>query len=99
VLPDEACARSLRRALEPFGVEIEAVDGNYEVSVALIDQNPESRVVSALDVIDRWLIAGDLPFVQVHLDGAIYTISSPVEQRKAEEPPLNAPAHPSSAKQ
>jgi hypothetical protein len=78
VLPDEEGARSLRRALEPFGVEIEAVDGHNEVSIELIDLHPESRVVSALDVIDRLLMTGDLPFVQVHLDGALYTISSPV---------------------
>ena len=77
-LPDEARARSLRRALEPFEVEIEAVDGHYEVSVELIDRNPESRVVNALDVIDHWLMTGDLSFVQVHLGGAVYTINSPV---------------------
>lgn len=84
VLPDEARARSLRAALEPFGVEIEPVDGHYEVSVELIDRNPDGRLVSALSAIDRWLIAEDLPFVQVDLDGAVYTISSSVGAPESE---------------
>ncbi len=78
VLPDEARARSLRHALEPIGVEIVAVDGHYEVSVELIHPNRESSVVNALGVIDHWLTTGDLPFVQVYLDGAVHTITSPV---------------------
>jgi hypothetical protein len=78
VLPDEASAHSLRRALEPIGVEIENVDGHYEMSVELVDHDPESRVVNALGAIDRWLTTGELLFVQVHLDGAVYTITSPV---------------------
>ena len=77
VLPDEARARSLRDALEPFWVEIDAVDGHYEMSIELVDRDPDSRVVNALGVIDRWLMTADLPFVQVHLDGAAYTITSP----------------------
>jgi hypothetical protein len=84
VLPDEASAHSLRRALEPIGVEIESVDGQYEVSVELVDHYPESRVVNALGVIDRWLTTGELPFVQVHLDGAVYTITSPVGAPESE---------------
>ena len=86
VLPDEARARSLRRALEPFGVEIQAVDGSYEVLVELVERNPERRVVNALDVIDRWLLNGDLPFVRVHLDGTLYTINAPVVTRGGAEP-------------
>ena len=77
VLPDEP-------ALEPIGVEIESVDGQYEVSVELVDHNPENRVANALGVIDRWLTTGELPFVQVHLDGAVYTITSPVGAPESE---------------
>ena len=92
VLPDEARARSLRRALQPFGVEVEAVDGHYEVRVELIDRNPESRVVNALDVIDRWLLTGELPFVQVYLDGTLYTINSPHVTAAEPEPRTGQPA-------
>ena len=84
VLPDEPSAHSLRRALEPIGVEIESVDGQYEVSVELVDDYPESRVVNALRVIDRWPTTGELPFVQVHLDGVVYTITSPVGAPESE---------------
>jgi hypothetical protein len=89
VLPDEARARSLRHALKPIGVKIEAVDGHYELSVEPTNHNAESRVVNALSVIDHWLTTGDLPFVQVHLDGTVYTITSaagaPQSQRAAPE--------------
>ena len=78
-----------RRTRSETPNEIETVDGHYEVTVELIETNPERRVVNALNVIDDWLTSGDLPFVQVHLDGAVYTISSPVgapqSQRAAPE--------------
>ena len=84
VLPDPERARSLGRALEPLGVELDALDGHYELSIELVDGNPESRVVDVLGVIDRWLLAGDLPYVQVYLNGAVHTINSP---REAPQPP------------
>lgn len=84
MLPDETRARSLRDALEPFEVAIEAVDGHYEMSIQLVDRDPDSRVVNALGVIDRWLMTADLPFVQVHLNGAACSITSPAGARGSE---------------
>lgn len=76
-LPDESRAESLRRLLQPFDVETVAVNGSFEVRIDLMDRNPEARVVDALNVIDRWLLTAELPFVRVHLDGSTYTLHAP----------------------
>ena len=76
-VPDDLNATTLRRELKPFGVEIIAVDGHYEVQVELIDRNPEQRVTSALNAIDAWLVTAGLPSIQLHLDGDTYTIHAP----------------------
>jgi hypothetical protein len=73
-VPDETQAAALRRLLQPYGVEAVAVNGHFEVRIELIDRNPESRVVDALNAIDRWLLTAGIPFVRVHVDGSSYTL-------------------------
>lgn len=81
--PDAAAAESLRRLLEPFGVETVAVEGRCEVIVDLIERNPDERVAKVLDAIDRWLIITGLASVAVTLDGRVYTISTPLAHARA----------------
>lgn len=76
-LPDESRAESLRRLLQQFDVQTVAVNGSFEVRIDLLDRNPEARVVDALNVIDRWLLTAELPYVRVHLDGSTYTLHAP----------------------
>jgi hypothetical protein len=74
VVPDEQRAVSLRRSLQPHYVETQAVDGHFEVRVALMRHNPESRIGSVLNAIDQWLQNADVPCVQIHLHGVPHTL-------------------------
>jgi hypothetical protein len=76
-LPDEARAESLRRLLQPFEVETVPVDGYVELRIALLDRNPEGRVVDALNAVDTWLLTAGLASVRVHLDESTYTVHAP----------------------
>jgi hypothetical protein len=73
-VPDELHASTLRGFLQPFDVETAPVNGFVELRVVLVDFNPESRVVAALNAIDTWLVTSGLPSVRVHLDGSSYTL-------------------------
>jgi hypothetical protein len=76
-VPDPRDAEALRRHLQPFDIETVAVDGRCEVRVALVERNPERRVVNALNAIDEWLMTAEVPFVRVQLDGNTYTLHRP----------------------
>lgn len=76
-VPDERHANALRRHLQPFDVDTVVVDGRCEVRIALVDVNPERRVVKALSAIDEWLATAEVGFVRVHLDGSSYTLHGP----------------------
>lgn len=76
-VPDERQAEALRRHLQPFDVETVVVDGHCEVRVALVEVNPERRVVNALNAIDAWLATTEVAFVRVRLDGSSYTLHGP----------------------
>lgn len=66
-------AEALGRRL-PLETEISPVDGHYEVGIELRGRNPEKAVVSALKVIDSWLLESGLPSVRIHLDGTSHTL-------------------------
>lgn len=74
VVPDEQRVASLRHSLQPHYVEAQAVDGHFEVCVALMRRGPESRIGSVLNAIDQWLQNADVPFVQIHLYGVPHTL-------------------------
>ena len=73
-VPDEQRAVSLRRSLKPHYVETRAVDGYFEVRVALMTHNPASRIGRVLTAIDQWLQNADLPFVEIDLHGSPHTL-------------------------
>jgi hypothetical protein len=74
VVPDEQRAASLRHSLQPNYVETRAVDGYFEVRVALMTHNPASRIGRVLTAIDQWLQNADVPSVQIHLSGVPHTL-------------------------
>jgi hypothetical protein len=76
-LPEETHATTLRGQLEPFDVDAVAVDGHWELRIRLVDQNPESRIVTALHAIDAWLVGAGVDSIRIHLDGSSYTLHAP----------------------
>ena len=76
-VPDEFHAEALRRHLQPFDVDTVVVDGHCEVRIALVEVNPERRVVNVLNAIDEWLATAEVAFVRVRLDGSSYTLHGP----------------------
>jgi hypothetical protein len=76
-LDEPALAESLGRALSAYRTAVVHVDGRVEVSVELVDGNPERLVSQALSAIDAWLARTDIASVRVHLDGHVYTLASP----------------------
>jgi hypothetical protein len=73
-VPDQKHAETLRRCLQPDGVETVAVEGHCEVRVDLLDLNPDNRIVAALNAVEQWLQSAGLAFVRVHLNEHSYTL-------------------------
>jgi hypothetical protein len=78
-LQDPAAAESLGRELSRFHAEVVRLDGHAEVQLHLIANNPERRIVEALNLIDGWLTRSGVASVRVHLDGHSYTLNAPPE--------------------
>ena len=76
-LPERQLAEDLRRELQPFDVDVLAIDGHWELRIHLFEQNPEGRVTRALHAIDGWLPSSGVDSVRVHLDGSTYTLHAP----------------------
>jgi hypothetical protein len=76
-LKDPASAESLSRELSRFHAEVVRLDGHAEVRLDLIADNPERRIVEALNLIDGWLGRSGTASVRVHLDGRSYTLNAP----------------------
>ena len=78
-VPDETLAEQLRVRLRAFDAKVEQIDGRYDISVELIEVNPERRVVNVLNAIDTWLVTAGVEAVRIHLDGSVYTLHAPPE--------------------
>ncbi|MDX6398120.1 MAG: hypothetical protein QOJ43_1528 [Gaiellaceae bacterium] len=76
-LADETLVEALRPHLQPFDVDTVEVEDHWELRIQLVERNPESRVVNALNAIDEWLLTAAVESVRVHLDGSSYTLHVP----------------------
>ena len=76
-LPDELLADELRREMQSFDVDTVDADDHWELRIHLLERNPESRVTSALHVIDSWLATARIESVRVRLDDSTYTLHAP----------------------
>jgi hypothetical protein len=76
-LPDEFLANELRREMQSFDVDTVDADDHWELRIHLLERNPESRVTSALHVVDSWLATAGVRSVRVRLNDSAHILHAP----------------------